>query len=88
MARTGIEIMAEKLIKMVGLDPQLILSHIDNIRKSVFNASGDIATIRRDQLQIMQHLGIEPHDGSGTDERPALEHGDEDRTGNRKFNGH
>lgn len=84
MARTGIEIMAEKLIKMVGLDPQLILTHIDNIRKSVFNASGDIAAIRRDQLRIMQHLGIESHDGTGTDDRPAIEHGDN----NRKFNGH
>ena len=63
MARTGTEILIEKLIKMLGLDPQLILSHIDGIRKSVSNASGDIAALRRDQIKIMQHLGIEQDAG-------------------------
>lgn len=71
MARTGTEILIEKLIKMLGLDPQLILSHIDGIRKSVSNASGDIAALRRDQVKIMQHLGIEP-DGQRPDEAEQI----------------
>lgn len=78
MARTGSEILIEKLIKMLGLDPQLIIGKVDEIRKSVSNASGDIAAIRRDQLRIMGHLGI----GIEPDARPSLE---PDRSGNGKF---
>lgn len=72
--RTGMEIMIEKVIRMIGLDPQLVMKKVDEIRGSVNNAAGDLATIRRDQLRIMQHLGIEP-DGQSTeprDEQPRL----------------
>lgn len=59
MARTGTEILIEKLIRMLGLDPAVIIGKVEDIRKSVSTASGDIAAIRRDQLRIMSHLGIE-----------------------------
>jgi len=71
--RTGMEIMIEKVIRMIGLDPNLVLSKVDEIRKSVSNAAGDLATIRRDQLRIMQHLGIE------NDEQPSNQQPDERR---------
>ena len=70
MARTGTEILVEKLIKMLGIDPQLILGKVDEIRKSVSNAAGDIAAIRRDQLRIMAHLNVPPevdHNGRSLD---------------------
>lgn len=54
----GMEMMIKSLIKMLGLDPELIMSAIEQIRGSVLNASGDIAIIRRDQLRIMEKLGI------------------------------
>lgn len=60
--RTGTEILIEKLIKMLGIDPQIILSQVAKIRNSAENASGDLAAIRRDQVRIMQHLGIEVED--------------------------
>jgi hypothetical protein len=63
MAMTGTEIMISKFIKMLGLDPDLIMQKVDEIKKSVSNASGDIAAIRRDQLLIMEKLGI-AHDGT------------------------
>ena len=73
--RTGMEIMIEKVIRMIGLDPNLVMTKVDDIRKSVSNASGDLATIRRDQLRIMQHLGIESDEQQAeprNDERRAL----------------
>lgn len=78
MARTGTEIMIEKLIRMLGLDPQVIIAKVEEIRKSVSNASGDIAALRRDQLLIMSHLGI----------TPEQENGHETGERNGKFLGH
>lgn len=80
MARTGTEIMIEKLIRMLGLDPQVIIAKVEEIRKSVSNASGDIAALRRDQLLIMSHLGIT------TSEKENAETGSGERNG--KFLGH
>jgi hypothetical protein len=67
--RTGTEIMIEKLIKMLGIDPAIILGHVAILRKSAENASGDLALIRRDQLRIMEKLGIDIHEQQDSADR-------------------
>jgi hypothetical protein len=70
--RTGTEIMIEKLIKMVGIDPAIVLAHVAMIRKSAENASGDLALIRRDQLRIMEKLGIDEHEQNDRADEPRI----------------
>ncbi|MEB2616593.1 hypothetical protein [Bacillus cereus] len=48
----------KQVIKMLGLDPSLMMNMADDIRKSLHNAATDMATIRRQNTAIMAHLGI------------------------------
>jgi hypothetical protein len=63
----GMEMMISSVIKMLGLDPVMMVNAIEDIRKSLHNAAADMATIRRQNSAIMAHLGIaEPITGELT----------------------
>lgn len=66
----GAEMMIMSLVKMLGIDPQLLMSAVENINKSLHSAASDMATIRRQNSAIMAHLGIaEPLTGDLNNER-------------------
>lgn len=65
----GVEMMVMSLVKMLGLDPALMMSAVDDIRKSLHNAATDMATIRRQNSAIMSHLGIAEPIGEFENER-------------------
>jgi hypothetical protein len=80
----GMEMMVQSLIKMLGLDPNLMMSIVEDIRKSLHSASTDMATIRRQNSAIMAHLGIaEPTESKADERNEQLEQ----RTGSGSVNG-
>lgn len=54
----GVEMMLKSVIGMLGLDPQIMMTAVEDIRKSLHNAAADMATIRRQNIAIMAYLGI------------------------------
>lgn len=54
----GMEMMVKSLIKMLGLDPQIIQAHIEEIGKSIRMLALNSEVIRKQNSAIMSHLGI------------------------------
>lgn len=80
----GVEMMVQSLIKMLGLDPAVMMAVVEDIRKSLHSASTDMATIRRQNSAIMAHLGIaEPTESKPNEQHEQLEQ----RTGGSGLNG-
>lgn len=70
----GMEMMIASLVKMLGLDPALMMRSIEDIGKSLHSAAADMATIRRQNnvvmaqnSAIMSHLGISEQPGEHDD---------------------
>lgn len=61
----GFEMMAQSIIKMLGLDPQKVMDAIAGMHAALQSVAADLATIRRDQKRIMAHLGLAEEQTNG-----------------------
>lgn len=88
MMNRGMTMMVESLIKMLGLDPVKMMDAVEQIRKSLYTASVEMQTIRRQNDLLMAKFGLtlENEDGKERSPRPdSGEHGNGD--GARLLNG-
>lgn len=58
MMTRGMEMAIQAIIKMIGLDPQIVETNIVAMGKSVHDAAAEMRHIRKQNSAIMAHLGI------------------------------